>query len=58
MTPVEALELALKKEKAAIELYRNMAIEHPNIKDLLYNLLNEEEKHKALIEKKIIELSS
>lgn len=57
MTPVEALELALAKEKSAIELYRKLAQEHPAIRDLLLLLLNEEEKHKILIAKKIVEVT-
>jgi len=57
MTPVEALELALKKETAAIELYRRLSLEHNQIKELLLLLLNEEEKHKKLIQEKIIALT-
>lgn len=57
MTPVEALKLALSKEEASIKLYRKLTIEHSAIKDLLLSLLNEEEKHKLLIEKKISEIT-
>ncbi|MFH1578438.1 MAG: hypothetical protein ABIC18_05145 [Candidatus Omnitrophota bacterium] len=57
MTPVEALEIALAKEKAAIVLYGKLAIEHSEIKDLLTSLANEEQKHKKLIEGKIFELT-
>jgi len=57
MTPVEALKLALAKEKEAIEMYGKFSIEHPAIKDLLLELQNEEYKHKQLIEKKIAELT-
>ena len=57
MTPVEALEIALSKEKEAIELYGKLSIEHSAIKDLLIDLRNEEFKHKKLIEKKIVELT-
>lgn len=53
MTPTEALELALSKEKASIELYARLANEHAEIRDLLFDLLNEEEKHKKMIEEKI-----
>jgi rubrerythrin len=53
MTPVEALELALSKENASIELYSRLADEHNEIRDLLFELLNEEEKHKKMIEEKI-----
>lgn len=57
MSPVEALNLALDKEKAAIKLYGELANQHPAIKELLFTLLNEEEKHKKLIEGKIAELT-
>ena len=57
MTPVEALEIALSKEKEAIEMYGKLSIEHSVIKDLLLELQNEEHKHKQLIEKKIAELT-
>ncbi len=57
MTPVRALELALNKEKASIELYTRLANEHPAIKELLFMLLNEEEKHKKLIEARIAEIT-
>jgi len=57
MTPVEALKLALTKESASVELYRRLLLEHPAIKDLLLTLLNEEEKHKQLINKKIAEIT-
>lgn len=56
MNPVEALELALSKEEAAISLYKKLALEHSVIKELLEGLLNEEEKHKQIIERKISEL--
>ncbi|HIE43400.1 MAG TPA: hypothetical protein EYP78_01210 [Candidatus Omnitrophica bacterium] len=57
MTPVEALELALSGEVKAIKMYQNLLIEHPVIKDILSFLVNEEQKHKQLIEKKISELT-
>jgi len=57
MTHVEALEIALSKEKEAIEMYSKLSIEHSAIKDLLLELRNEEYKHKQLIEKKIAELT-
>lgn len=56
MGPIEALELALSKEKASIEMYNKFYLKHPEIKDLFLFLLNEEEKHKLLIEKKIVEI--
>lgn len=57
MTPVEALEVALEKEKAAIALYQDLIVKHSEIKDLLYSLLIEEQKHKKLLEEKIVELT-
>ncbi|UCC94889.1 MAG: hypothetical protein JSW40_08780 [Candidatus Omnitrophota bacterium] len=57
MTPVDALKIALKKEEASIILYKELARKHPEIKDLLFLLLNEEEKHQQLIKKKIVELT-
>ena len=57
MGPVEALTLALSKEKASIELYRKLNLQHPGLKELLEFLINEEEKHKLLIEKKIVEMA-
>lgn len=58
MTPVDALKLALSKEEISIKLYRDLAQDHPAIRDLLLLLLNEEEKHKILIKKKIVEVTS
>jgi len=57
MTVMEALKLALSKEIAAIEMYRKLAIEHTAISELLNSLMNEEEKHKKLLEQKILELT-
>lgn len=56
MVPVEALNLALSKEIEAIELYNKLSLEHPSTKDIFLFLINEEERHKKLIEKKISEL--
>ncbi len=56
MTPIEALRFAMSKEELAIETYRKLADEHPEIRELLLLLLNEEEKHKKLISQKIVEL--
>ncbi len=58
MGPVDALKVALVKETESIELYNKFCLEHPEIKDLLLFLINEEEKHKQLIEKKITEVTS
>lgn len=52
----EALDLALSKEKEAVEIYRRFSIEHPSMRDLFEFLMNEEEKHVSLIQKKISEL--
>ena len=56
MIEIEALKLALSKEQKAAEAYRKLLAEHPALKDLFYFLLNEEQKHAAMIEKKIAEL--
>ncbi len=55
MVPVEALKLALVKEQNSIALYQKLNLEHPGLKDLFEFLINEEEKHKKLIEKRIQE---
>lgn len=57
MIPVEALKLALSKEAASIKLYEKLYREHTQLKDILLFLVTEEQKHKALIEKKIRELT-
>ena len=56
MTSVEALELTLAKEESSITLYKDLLTKHPVIRDLLTELLNEELKHKKLIEGKIAEI--
>jgi len=56
MGPIEALNMALAREEASIELYRKLAAEHRVAEDIFTLLFNEENKHKALIEKKIFEL--
>jgi len=58
MLQTEVLELALSKEESSIEAYKKLIAEYPyeDLKDILYYLLTEEQKHKALIEKKIYEL--
>lgn len=55
MGPVEALELAKLKEIEAAEMYQKMSIQFPEIKDTLMSLKIEEEKHRKLIEEKIVE---
>lgn len=56
MTPVEALQIALSKEQKSIEIYKKMAIDFPEIRELCTDLQNEEDKHKILIEKKIADM--
>ena len=56
MVELEALKLALSKEQDAVGGYKKLLAEHPPLKDLFYFLLNEEEQHVAMIEKKIAEL--
>ena len=57
MIDLEVLQIALSKEQEAIAAYQGMLTGHPNIRDLLSLLITEEQKHKALIEKKIEELT-
>lgn len=57
MSPVEALQLAVTKEVEARELYEQISLEHPSLKDVFEFLVNEEMKHKVLLEKKIQELT-
>jgi len=56
MIEIEALKLALSKEKSSVETYKKLLTKHTELKDLFYFLLNEEEKHVVMIEKKIAEL--
>lgn len=53
MVEMEALELALSKEKEAVEAYKKLSVEQPALRDLFYFLMNEEEKHVVMIEKRI-----
>jgi rubrerythrin len=57
MGPVEALKLALNKEVDAVELYAKLALEAPAANDIFLFLVGEEQKHKQLIERKIVELT-
>lgn len=57
MIEVEALKLAQAKEVEAIKTYQEMLIRYPALVELLSFLITEEQKHKALIEKKIADLS-
>lgn len=56
MDHMQALEMALGKEKEAVEIYKKLSIEHPAMRDLFEFLMNEEAKHVVLIQKKIVEL--
>lgn len=56
MDYMQALEMALGKEKEAVEIYKKLTNEHPAMRDLFEFLMNEEEKHAVLIQKKITEL--
>ena len=57
MVDIEVLKIALLKEKEAIEIYQNILLQHPNLTELLSILITEEQKHKILIENKIVELT-
>ncbi len=57
MTPVEALNLALQKENSSIKLYTDLSNKLPEIRQLLLFLINEEEKHKKMVEDKIVEVT-
>ncbi len=56
MIDIEVLQLALSKEEEAIQLYQKMIQTNPAIKDLLYELVTEEQKHKILLQKRISDL--
>lgn len=58
MVPVEALQLALNQEKKAIKMYEKFAIEFPTAKETFIFLLNEEQKHRIMLEKKIAEMTT
>jgi len=57
MVDIEVLKIALSKEQEAMEAYQEMLSQHPNLAELLSLLITEEQKHKILIEKKIVELT-
>ncbi|MDO8661829.1 MAG: ferritin family protein [Candidatus Omnitrophota bacterium] len=56
MGPIEALELALGKEIEARDMYEKFSYQYPATKEIFTFLMNEEAKHKQLIEKRIVEL--
>ncbi len=55
MTTVEALKLALGEEVKAINLYTRLSLEHPAVKETMDFLITEEQKHKKILEKTIVE---
>jgi rubrerythrin len=57
MGPVEALKIALSREEDSIAVYQKFSVEHQELKEMFFLLINEEEKHKKMIEKKIVELT-
>lgn len=57
MIDIEVLQIALLKEEDAIATYQKMLVDHPNLEELLSQLVTEEQKHKLLIERKIGELT-
>ncbi len=57
MTPVEVLRIAITKETDAVEFYRAMSMQYPEIRELLLFLMNEEEKHRQVIEKRMSEIT-
>ncbi|MFA5144689.1 MAG: ferritin family protein [Candidatus Omnitrophota bacterium] len=57
MLPIEALKLALSKETEAIILYNKLSLEYPGLKDVFSFLVNQEEKHRQLLEKRIYEMT-
>lgn len=57
MSPVDALKLALVKEKEAHDLYQRLAEEQPVAREIFLSLVIEEEKHAKLIEQRIYELT-
>ncbi len=56
MGPMEALELALDREKQSVKLYEKFAAQFPVAKDVFIFLQGEEEKHQQLIEKEMVRL--
>ncbi|MCK9603059.1 MAG: hypothetical protein M0R66_01570 [Candidatus Omnitrophica bacterium] len=57
MDPVEALKLALSEEQKAIALYSKLSVAHTAVKETFLFLIEEEQKHKKLLEKAIFELT-
>jgi rubrerythrin len=57
MIPIEALKLALGEEIKAIALYQQLGVEHPSLQEVFSFLIDEEQKHKKMLENKITELT-
>jgi len=57
MIEVDVLKIALSKESDAIKTYQEMLSQHPKLTELFSILITEEQKHKLLIERKIVELT-
>ncbi len=57
MGPVEALKLALIKENETLELYQKLAKTSHTARETFVFLIEQEEKHRKIIEDKIYELS-
>lgn len=53
----EALQLSLSKESGEIETYQKLAAEYKVAHDVFLFLIEEERKHKQLLERKIYELT-
>lgn len=58
MGPIEALDFALGKEIEAKKMYEKFIFQYPETKEIFTFLMNEEEKHRQLIEKRIVELQA
>jgi rubrerythrin len=57
MTDVEVLRIALGKEERSIKMYQGMLAKHPNLQDMILTLIEGEQGHKRVIEKKISDLT-
>lgn len=57
MGPVDALKMALGEEDKAIALYERFNREHAQLSEIFSFLINEEHKHRNLLERKITELT-
>ncbi|PIQ88951.1 MAG: hypothetical protein COV72_05585 [Candidatus Omnitrophica bacterium CG11_big_fil_rev_8_21_14_0_20_42_13] len=60
MTPLEILNVALKREEEAYDFYEEMIKKHNSsaIEDILTKLKDSEYKHRKIIEDKISEIRS